>query len=247
MPQKEISGILTFLWQRDPFKAKWTIIAKSYSLIRDQKGKENAPLDEYLMVVTVYLKMIAPGEYLEQMGWEVAVSVEGKVGLSRVRDVTFERDVLACNVSVEDVIEHCYNAGYIAVGGSNVVEPRDQPVLSMTTSLQSLDAQWTENQYFTDSAKDHGFIIPGVMNRLGDSTHGSGHQTSVGASAGSFQPAPGFAINNATATQTSTFSGPVVGAMRGTPSELLHYSFNPFQGDAFDAFNMSGWPYSLFP
>lgn len=37
--QKEISGFLTMLWQGDYFQAKWTIIARAYSEIRDQVGK----------------------------------------------------------------------------------------------------------------------------------------------------------------------------------------------------------------
>ena len=41
LPQKEISGFLTFMWKVDPFKAKWSVLAKAYSIIRDHQGKLN--------------------------------------------------------------------------------------------------------------------------------------------------------------------------------------------------------------
>ncbi|KAI9884389.1 MAG: hypothetical protein M1823_003821 [Watsoniomyces obsoletus] len=36
LQQKEISGLLNRLWQAGPFKAKWTILAKAYSVHQKQ-------------------------------------------------------------------------------------------------------------------------------------------------------------------------------------------------------------------
>lgn len=39
LQQKEMSGFITILWREDPFHAKWTIVARAYSIIRDRVGK----------------------------------------------------------------------------------------------------------------------------------------------------------------------------------------------------------------
>jgi hypothetical protein len=53
--QKNISGFLTRMWQEDPFKAKWAIVAKAYSIIRDKVGKAHAPLDIFLQTVCPHI------------------------------------------------------------------------------------------------------------------------------------------------------------------------------------------------
>jgi hypothetical protein len=53
--QKDISGFLKRMWNADPFKAKWTIVAKAYSIIRDKVGKAQAPLDVFLQIVCPHI------------------------------------------------------------------------------------------------------------------------------------------------------------------------------------------------
>lgn len=65
--QKDISGFLTYLWQTDPFKAKWSILAKAYSIIRDSKGKGKAPLDSYLAINGPFIGIVPPEKYLEMI------------------------------------------------------------------------------------------------------------------------------------------------------------------------------------
>ena len=62
---------LTKMWKVDPFKAKWAVIAKAYSKIRDLIGKEEAPLEVFLALVCPKLRLIPAGKYLETMGWEL--------------------------------------------------------------------------------------------------------------------------------------------------------------------------------
>jgi hypothetical protein len=53
--QKDISGFVTRMWQKDPFQAKWTLVAKAYSIIRDKVGKAQAPLDTFLEIVCPHI------------------------------------------------------------------------------------------------------------------------------------------------------------------------------------------------
>lgn len=52
LQQKDISGALTEMWAADPFHAKWTIVAKAYSVIRDQVGKVSTLLTNLDEVLT---------------------------------------------------------------------------------------------------------------------------------------------------------------------------------------------------
>ena len=62
------------MWTEDPFKAKWSVIAKAYSTIRDYISKEEAPLD-------VFLALIAPANYLAVMGWDIVYTEDQGVPL----------------------------------------------------------------------------------------------------------------------------------------------------------------------
>ena len=58
------------LWQGDHFQAKWTIVAKAYSKVRDYQGKDNANLSKFLELVSPFIGIIAPADYLSIMGWK---------------------------------------------------------------------------------------------------------------------------------------------------------------------------------
>ncbi|KAF2433000.1 hypothetical protein EJ08DRAFT_608333 [Tothia fuscella] len=110
--QKEISGYLTLMWKEDPFKAKWTLVAKAYSIIRDQVGKALAPLDLFLQIVCPVVGIVMPAEYLDKLGWM-------KTGTEMVRrfvpDVNlFDAHLRTTNLSADDIVRHCQEAGYIA-------------------------------------------------------------------------------------------------------------------------------------
>lgn len=53
--QKDASGYLTLLWREDPFQAKWSIVAKGYSVIRSKVNKDVAPLGKFLELVCPHI------------------------------------------------------------------------------------------------------------------------------------------------------------------------------------------------
>ncbi len=133
--QKEISGFLTVLWQNDPFKAKWSILAKSYSLIRDSQGKANAPLEKFLAINGPLIGVIEPAEYLEALSWEVAVDEDGQTVMRRNGN-SIDEQLFITNVSVNDVIRNSYNEGYFTGDLSEVLLADNEAAMTMAASVQ---------------------------------------------------------------------------------------------------------------
>lgn len=139
LQQKDISGFLTYLWQTDPFKAKWSILAKAYSRIRDSKGKAKAPLDSYLAINGPLIGIVPPEKYLEMLGWKIVAGDDGGRLLRRDFDVdvsSLDQDLLTSNVSVNDIIKHSYASGYIEADDVNLIMPDNEPAMTMATLMQ---------------------------------------------------------------------------------------------------------------
>ena len=133
--QKEISGFLTILWQNDPFKAKWSILAKSYSLIRDSQGKANAPLEKFLAINGPLIGVIEPARYLEALSWEVAVDEDGQTVMRRDGN-SIDEQLFITNVSVNDVIRNSHDKGYFTGDLSKVLSADNEAAMTMAASEQ---------------------------------------------------------------------------------------------------------------
>ncbi|KAI4219929.1 MAG: hypothetical protein L6R40_008701 [Gallowayella cf. fulva] len=135
--QKVISAYIVVLWESDPFKAKWAILAKAYSVIRDRVGKAHAPLDAFLMLVADFVKIIAPKDYLVAMGWAVSFDHLGNVSLVKSDQAKIDHGKLSTNVSMEDIIKFACERKYAAMGSINNGSV-SQPSMAMAASAQSL-------------------------------------------------------------------------------------------------------------
>ncbi|KKK13071.1 hypothetical protein AOCH_007050 [Aspergillus ochraceoroseus] len=113
LTQKAKSGILRFLWQNDPFKAKWTILAKAYSIIRDDHDTEVA-LESFLNLNANVIGVPEPSRYLDAMGWQLNAEGPQQYTMARIRITTPTEAELSTNYSVSDIINHCYAAGYVS-------------------------------------------------------------------------------------------------------------------------------------
>ncbi|KAI9853613.1 MAG: hypothetical protein M1813_002045 [Trichoglossum hirsutum] len=118
--QKDISGFLTHLWQTDPFKAKWILLAKAYSLVRDAVGKNNAPLDSFIEIVATFIGIIPSRDYLSKLGWEISVdSSTGQNNFCRRFNPdfdTFDEALRTTTHSVTDIIGHISESSYMPDG-----------------------------------------------------------------------------------------------------------------------------------
>lgn len=111
--QKDISGFLTRMWSDDFFHAKWTIIAKAYSVIRDMVGKARAPLDKFLQIVCPLINIIQPDFYLDTMGWWKPKGQHMELFRRYTPNITlFSAEVRTTTLSVDDVVNHCSSVGY---------------------------------------------------------------------------------------------------------------------------------------
>nr|AKE48503.1 MAT1-1-1 [Ustilaginoidea virens]AKE48507.1 MAT1-1-1 [Ustilaginoidea virens] len=78
--QKTASGFLTTLWNKDPFRNKWALIAKVYSFVRDEIGKDKVSLAYFLGFSCPVMGIVEPHVYLAVLGW----SVQGTEGSQRL-------------------------------------------------------------------------------------------------------------------------------------------------------------------
>ena len=81
MQQKERSGVLTTLWRADPHKNKWTMVAKVFSYLRAELGKDAVSLPLFLKHACSVLKIPPLDIYLQQRGFFLLENEIGKLTL----------------------------------------------------------------------------------------------------------------------------------------------------------------------
>ncbi|KAL3454043.1 mating-type protein MAT alpha 1-domain-containing protein [Aspergillus insuetus] len=133
LTQKAKSGILRFLWQNDPFKAKWTILAKAYSIIRDDYDAE-VSLDTFLALNAELIGILDPVRYLDAMGWDLTDNGQQQYTMARVKNPVANDAELSTNCSVDDIIKHCYETGYVTEDQrKKETQGRNVPVMAFAT------------------------------------------------------------------------------------------------------------------
>lgn len=142
LQQKEISGIMTNLWQVDRVKARWTLLASAYTIIRDRKGKANAPLNSFLNLIAPFLGIVKPSEYL--LDWEIVSGRNGENILRRIPDERLTRPYwwgpFYWDYSEQDIIDRCYEYGYLNVqDGDTIKMPGNENVLSSVSSTIQIE------------------------------------------------------------------------------------------------------------
>lgn len=103
------------MWQNDPFKAKWSILAKAYSIIRERNTKDAAPLDKFLALTCPLIGIIPRDDYLGVMGWSI-VDTAGVKNMERMYtpDISsFPENILTTNLSSEEIVAHCQRVSYV--------------------------------------------------------------------------------------------------------------------------------------
>ncbi|KAM0249598.1 hypothetical protein ACHAP5_002724 [Fusarium lateritium] len=98
--QKYCSGFLTKLWNQEPWRNKWALIARVYSFIRDHVGKNRINLSAFLGVVCPMMKVIHPDDYLRTLGWISAQDAEGNLLLRQ------DKAVMNANLDAPRDIDH---------------------------------------------------------------------------------------------------------------------------------------------
>ncbi len=95
-------------------KAKWTIIAKAYSSIRDVVGKQRASLATFLILVCPKLGIINAKNYFRKMNWDFETTADGIKVLKQTSfpDLChFEWHILYTNITPKDIVQFCAQVG----------------------------------------------------------------------------------------------------------------------------------------
>ncbi len=142
------------VWQQDPFKAKWAIIAKAYSVLRDSLGKENAPLDKFLAISGELMSIIEPTQYFVTMGWEIIIAEDGEPFMHRNEKPL--NPILFIDIfSVNDVICHCFFNGYFTGDLTQVLLPMNEAEMSMAATMQPTSSNRNSLPVVTETYDDN--------------------------------------------------------------------------------------------
>ncbi|KAH6714457.1 alpha box protein [Leptodontidium sp. MPI-SDFR-AT-0119] len=170
LQQKEASVYLTALWKRDPFKAKWTIIAAAYSKIRNTVGKPRAPLDQYLNIICPQMGIIAVDAYLEVFNWICDETPEGSLLFHQTTAPelhTFDQHILHSSMTEKDLVLFCGSTGYIRQSvARRIAEARTNHRMPQHGLLASAPINDTPDIQATSSSspeavsRESGFEVP---------------------------------------------------------------------------------------
>ncbi|KAF1934334.1 MAT1-1-1 [Didymella exigua CBS 183.55] len=114
-PMKKLSNPMGIMWEADPNKPLWSLTTKAWSVIRDQIGKDKAPLDQFFRIICPYLNIPSPETYLDCCGWKFNTDDEGSPTLSREfipSPGAMSAGIADTALSVEDIINYCQSMGY---------------------------------------------------------------------------------------------------------------------------------------
>lgn len=139
LQQKDISGILHVLWERDPFRGKWTILAKAFSVIRDDKGKKDASLEAFLIIGAPFVEIVPIGHYLATLGFEIILGDDGAATFRQDPEFNIEdipNSMIETSRSVDDVVQHCYRQGFFGGSGANAGHSGAHGTMIMATTAQ---------------------------------------------------------------------------------------------------------------
>lgn len=143
--QSYASTNLNTLWQQDPFKAKWAVLAKTYSLIKNRVGKRKAPLNTFLQLTCRKMGIIAVADYLKILGWDMTheggLLVVSRVALPDL--AAFHPSILNCSLNHIDLLQFVLNKGYLSARSGFDKEVRDanRYILASTPTMTPEKAQ----------------------------------------------------------------------------------------------------------
>lgn len=112
---KKLSNLMGVMWEADSNKSLWSLMTKAWSVIRDQIGKDKAPLDRFFRIICPYLNIPSPETYLDHCGWTLSSDEEGTPALARIASSSpkdANAGIAGMTLSVEDIINYCQSMGY---------------------------------------------------------------------------------------------------------------------------------------
>ena len=147
LSQKVKSGLLRLLWNSDPFKAKWAILAKAYSTVRD-KHTGKVSLDTFLALNGPFIGIVKPADYLKVMGVQLVAGADKQFSLVKAPQGAGPSQCdMTTMLSVDDIVDHCYQMGYVARDLSDNDRSHQGVGVAMAVSAQPSHIQLNNTRY----------------------------------------------------------------------------------------------------
>ena len=104
------------MWNDDPLKPQWAILAKAYTIIRDHFLVRDPSLSGFAEICVPLIGLADAEGYLALCGWKIS-SEDNSMNLVKVGESILASQFLPNPLSVAEVVENCVEAGF--------AQPRD--------------------------------------------------------------------------------------------------------------------------
>jgi len=131
------------------------ILAKAYSVLRGSREKEDAPLDKFLQFCAPRIGIIPPDQYQQLMSWQIIwpkdcdqYKMPQVIRLFAPNLDKFPEKFTTTNLSVDNLVEYCIQAGCVKKGNDGTrhsgaqgaLTMAVQPAVAVTTLVSALPA-----------------------------------------------------------------------------------------------------------
>lgn len=220
------------------------ILAKAYSTLRGSREKEDAPLDEFFRLCAPRIGVIPPDQYQRTMGWQLIPANAGdpdkmpQVVRMFIPNVErFDEKYTTTNLSANDLVEYCMDAGYIQANTN--ASPRNATQGALTMAVQPTITAPVASMTTTPALT----ISTHTTNEMSELSPWSTHfVNTIGAAIAEPAPEPisQKALTEATTAVTAAGSYPYNNLF--DPTNEFELTFNPNEtnnGAQYDAFDPS--------
>ncbi|KAF2271660.1 mating-type protein MAT alpha 1 [Westerdykella ornata] len=112
-PMKKLSNMLAEMWNEDTNKPVWALLAKTWSHICNQIGKENVPLIPYFELMCLAMLLPSPDEYFKTFYWELHLNEQNDLYIVHISNPPEDTTTKSgTNMSVEEIICYCQAHNY---------------------------------------------------------------------------------------------------------------------------------------
>ncbi|KAJ5198325.1 Mating-type protein MAT alpha 1 [Penicillium cinerascens] len=144
--QKQKSVAIANLWASEPLKAQWCVMAKAYTMLRDNFDLQEMSLSEFTATVAPMFGIPSAMQYITMLGWEISEFdlPDGQKSFDVTK--TWDSDLSSLNlqpVSVENILTHYRDVfEFVLKDGSAWPLPQQgYSALALNTQHQTANSQ----------------------------------------------------------------------------------------------------------
>lgn len=99
------------MWDDDPLKSQWAILAKAYTIIRDHFYVRDTSLPHFVQLCVPLIGLTQAPDYLKLCGWQIFD--EGQdMRLEKTESSVIHRAFAPTTIAVDQVVEFCKQQNY---------------------------------------------------------------------------------------------------------------------------------------